>query len=650
MNPGEAALIGDITDAGTGAGQVLTITGTDFPIGIIRAGFMVTGTSASITSITYPDASTAVLTFNGGVDEETITFTDHLYGLTWDVEITESENPPVTAGTLSFDQLADTSVRLNWTAGSGGTGTITAQLHRGTTPGFTISGGTAVSGGTTSPKTDTGRTEHTRYYYRVRYTDSVAETADSNEVTVLTAIGSEYMETFVDNHFIDTITGATRSILRPAKYGSNPILPPTGEGPFTWDRLPVYGSIVHRDGIWHAWYGCLDIDGGAPIGSAYAYSLDGITWVRPNVGRINYAGDTSNNLTHAGLHLSVMVCDDLPSGYRYIAAFGMDGSLNGAGPSYLNGGWVYGANSPDGPWTEIREIWTSPDFDSTYREGKNLTRRNDGRWLFIYEAGHPTDTRYLGRFLSDTTDLTGTWTDLGAMPDLESTSEDDQGYEGIPQVIDNLTWIMGHGRYNQTDQTIIIALHVSHDEGATWSQIDYPWININAGDPASFEHDMVTTMSEITQVSNIIWRLYYQGFLGAHETEGIEGRIALSTLGYGRLASVTGSDVVIITDPIVARDRLAINANTLSGTLKVELLDAVTGDILTGYDRESYTQITANNYQYPARWGSLGMPAGESVRVKLYISGATLYSIQSADLLPPIFQRSRTVSRSRQLL
>src|SRR5262249_33212273 len=71
---------------------------------------------------------------------------------------------------------------LSATAESGGVSPITRQWHRGTSPGFTPSGGTAIGGATGLTYTDAPPLTQTVYYYKLAYTDALSRTAYSNEV------------------------------------------------------------------------------------------------------------------------------------------------------------------------------------------------------------------------------------------------------------------------------------------------------------------------------------------------------------------------------------------------------------------------------------------------------------------------------------
>jgi hypothetical protein len=66
-----------------------------------------------------------------------------------------------------------------------------------------------------------------------------------------------------------------------------------------------YGTVLRQDGKYRMWYFAYDdeatdalMQGGIPTGQrlAYAESEDGIHWVKPNLGLVNYRGNKNNNL------------------------------------------------------------------------------------------------------------------------------------------------------------------------------------------------------------------------------------------------------------------------------------------------------------------------------------------------------------------
>lgn len=87
----------------------------------------------------------------------------------------------------------------------------------------------------------------------------------------------------------------------PMKYEGNPVLPIGPPGRPDDFGVQFYGSIVRHGGRYKLWYVAFDESihnegHEKACRPAYAESDDGIHWERPNLGLVEYQGDTNNNL------------------------------------------------------------------------------------------------------------------------------------------------------------------------------------------------------------------------------------------------------------------------------------------------------------------------------------------------------------------
>ena len=106
---------------------------------------------------------------------------------------------------------------------------------------------------------------------------------------------------FVDDHLIAERHGLIRRMHQPKKHPGNPLMLPTlpferdYQYHYTWDN----GSVIldPRDGVFRAYWSQ------AQKHVLYAWSDDGITWRKPELGRASYADADQNNIlvedTHA---------------------------------------------------------------------------------------------------------------------------------------------------------------------------------------------------------------------------------------------------------------------------------------------------------------------------------------------------------------
>ena len=87
----------------------------------------------------------------------------------------------------------------------------------------------------------------------------------------------------------------------PTRHSANPVVP-RGE-PGTPDAAGVqfYGSVIREGGKFRMWYVAYDDDKANKVAAsrwraAYAESEDGVHWIKPNLGLVNYRGNKNNNL------------------------------------------------------------------------------------------------------------------------------------------------------------------------------------------------------------------------------------------------------------------------------------------------------------------------------------------------------------------
>ena len=92
-----------------------------------------------------------------------------------------------------------------------------------------------------------------------------------------------------------------------------------------WEEFSLcYCSVLYIDDTWHMWYGAYDMgyeyDCDAYL--CYARSLDGVVWEKPELGIIEYGGNTKNNIVYDGqanrANITTVFADDhAPSNERF---------------------------------------------------------------------------------------------------------------------------------------------------------------------------------------------------------------------------------------------------------------------------------------------------------------------------------------------
>lgn len=89
---------------------------------------------------------------------------------------------------------------------------------------------------------------------------------------------------------------------QPVKHPANPVVPRGEAGTPDAQAVQFYGSVIREGGRFRMWYVAVGDDADktrAPSArwrAAYAESDDGVRWIKPNLGLVEYAGNTNNNL------------------------------------------------------------------------------------------------------------------------------------------------------------------------------------------------------------------------------------------------------------------------------------------------------------------------------------------------------------------
>jgi len=91
----------------------------------------------------------------------------------------------------------------------------------------------------------------------------------------------------------------------PKKHPANPVVARGGPGTVDAMGVQFYGSVIREGDKFRLWYVAYDDDKENPVPysrwrAAYTESRDGITWVKPELGLVEYRGNKANNLVDIG--------------------------------------------------------------------------------------------------------------------------------------------------------------------------------------------------------------------------------------------------------------------------------------------------------------------------------------------------------------
>jgi len=186
-----------------------------------------------------------------------------------------------------------------------------------------------------------------------------------------------------DNHAIPFTANLVLGMEPPEKYPGNPVLKIGKPGdPDEW-QLRYFGSVVRHDGKFKMWYVALDFGSfidqpnGGPLANdgrgywfAYAESTNGIHWIKPDLGLVEFRGNHHNNLIEMpkgfkGYHVMVRYEPDErdPSRrFKMLPRLVSFGDFKGSLPTALAlGGGYVPLYSPDGLRWRIADELTRKD-------------------------------------------------------------------------------------------------------------------------------------------------------------------------------------------------------------------------------------------------------------------------------------------------
>lgn len=108
-----------------------------------------------------------------------------------------------------------------------------------------------------------------------------------------------------DNVAIPHTQNLKLEMRKPVKSPANPVVPRGGAGAPDANGVQFYGSIIKDEDKYRMWYVAFDDVGKGAVASerwraAYAESSDGVTWVKPELGLVEFCGNKKNNLVDVG--------------------------------------------------------------------------------------------------------------------------------------------------------------------------------------------------------------------------------------------------------------------------------------------------------------------------------------------------------------
>jgi len=467
---------------------------------------------------------------------------------------------------------------------------------------------------------------------------------------------------FLDGAVVEAQGGLERVFHTPTKHPANPVIVKDK----TWEGRPgrsgpyLYGTVMWDEGRLRMWYQLGD--GGNRI--SYAESQNGLDWVKPVLGLIEFEGSKDNNLC---LFLGPEDEQPAPRNRR---------SGQSHNPSVIKQTWeknpekryalyTYGADhrkarvaySPDGlRWTFVPEtaekaLFSSADvinyFRDPYRERfvatvKCGSRRGRAATVAFSDDGLEW-VRPLREPVFAADDLDNDTTQIYGMPVFPY-----QGlYIGQPWIY-HARWFK-EGRY--TDEKMGEAEKGSPcvaDVQLAWSWDLFNWTRppqrepfLPLGPKGTFDSGMIFTAIAPVQMGDELW-FYYGGFNGPHNISLLrEGAIGVATLRLDGFCSMRakGKEGWLIT----RRDAFATPAVTLNartgegGVIVAEILDR-NDQVLEGFSREDCVPFTGDGVRHRLAWKKADFDEAQregDKKIRFFLRDAELFSYLPVDLAAP---------------
>ena len=503
---------------------------------------------------------------------------------------------------------------------------------------------------------------------------------------------------FLDDRVVERVDGVERRLHRPRRSAQNPILEPEHPWELSGGGIHLYGGTVlydEEDRVFKMWYRTSTEPDGS-YRTCYATSEDGVMWEKPELGLVDYAGSTRNNLLPPAIGTSrqirrpnlIVDYEESDPGRRYKMVYmdGVDGRwalCQGYSADGIH--WQLNVGAPtcfDRPvapngilfgWDPRRR-----EFVHYHRSDGRLAADVDGRSVRTRHAVMRTTSRdfetwgdtavALTRGDSDPphwnpshgVDLAGfLYTDDLYIGFVDTTTA--HSVEEVPPEL----WVTVYADSFAQYRTELV---ISRD-GVEWQRAQPHWEFIRPGLWGTWDRDHIGLSKPIVKDGEVF--VFYSGSnlpMGATAVDHplrdlantvVDGQrmghaIGLAPMRVDGFASMDGCQAggTLTTKPLLFDgDRLLVNARAPEkaftekdeptaphGRLDVEILDS-DGRPLAGFAREDCDTFTGDELNHTVTWrGKSTIEArARPLRLRFYLRNAALYAFQFS---------SETVTRS----
>ena len=478
-------------------------------------------------------------------------------------------------------------------------------------------------------------------------------------------IGTE-PQFFVDDYLVDNrwaiqYGNASREMVQrvfhaPTKHPRNPVYaPPLREPATAPQEVPTFFSVVREPdtGLFRMWYQDNlpnpNYQRGVPGGAyttaiGYAESRDGLSWVLPQLGLVEWLGNKDNNIVWRGARgrradapqIITQVPDAARRGYRYLMC-------------YLEGG-IHVVGSHDGiHWDSSSDKVITPMasdcpnnilYDPVEKEFVMYCRAKD-RYLDGGNRGEKVDSgesRRIARMTSK--ELWADWSEppqnILLADELDTNAAFTAFYAMVVQRYGGVYWGLLHPFKWNSD--IFAELAFSRD-GLRFDRLPMRSRLIDLGARGAWDSGMIFTASNWVEVGNEWW-IYYTGHNGPHGVRENEALTAWRTGGVG-VATIRKEGLIAMRGPahggVLCTRRmiwpggdLFINADARGGELKVRVSDA-RRKVVPGFDYADGATFSGDETSLEMKWNGRGLAEmkGREIRLEFFLREAEIFTFRA---------------------
>ena len=450
-----------------------------------------------------------------------------------------------------------------------------------------------------------------------------------------------HLHLFVDDLEVDASWNVTPTIGRPERRSHDPIM--TADRPWEGRGVGMDLSILKDEttGGFRMWYRSFDYD--SPTGDQvllnYAESDDGINWNKPNLGQIEFGGNTNNNIFHRpslipgcrAMESHGLIVDDVggPERRYKIPVHHVFRDRVGDG--------LYAMFSPDGiAWT----LHPDPIYAQAGDRHSAIKDPVSGDyWLFLRppryipsrDPGATADALPYKRVVAraSSQDFLN-WSDYTMA--LSNDVFDTRGTEfyNIAPIAYGNRYLAFVNLYDTEVERMWVTLASSLD-GLHWQRPFRRERLVDLGAEGGWDDSWVNMSDSPPVREGDRMRFWFHGREEAHGVNYRTGGIGTFVLGLDRFAGLSAGrrSGWIVTDRVEAGgSRLFLNANVRNGWARVEVRTS-NGTPIPGLTLDECDEIRGDSVEHPVTWNDspdLGAAAGERVRVHIEFSYGQVFA------------------------